>query len=117
MLRTFQAFQIAKEIYASCKLLRLPNFLRDQLLRASSSVALNLAEGSGKRTEKEQERFYSIAPGSLREVEAVLELENVFDRELLAKVDRLGAMLFSLSRKTVNRTVPKQQPPTDLKPP
>ncbi|MBI1859802.1 MAG: four helix bundle protein, partial [Deltaproteobacteria bacterium] len=67
MLSDFQAFQNSKALYLACKKLKLPLFLKDQLLRASSSVALNVAEGSGKWTGKDQKRFYSIAYGSLRE--------------------------------------------------
>jgi four helix bundle protein len=59
MLRNFKAYQLAKEHYWHCKELKLPSFLKDQLLRASSSVALTLAEGSGKRTPADQRRFYA----------------------------------------------------------
>jgi four helix bundle protein len=48
MLEKFTAFQIAKKCYWKCKTLKLPKFLQDQILRASSSIGLNLAEGSGK---------------------------------------------------------------------
>jgi len=47
MLQKFTAFQMAAQLYKKCKSLKLPRFLQEQLLRASSSVALNLAEGSG----------------------------------------------------------------------
>ncbi|MBS1963859.1 MAG: four helix bundle protein [Bdellovibrionales bacterium] len=98
MLQKFQAYQKAKEFHWACRTLRLTRFLRDQLLRASSSVALNLAEGSGKRTRAEQRRFYTIALGSLRECQAILELERIEDSNLSKRADELGAMVFSLSR-------------------
>lgn len=104
MLNKFIAFQKAKDLYRRCKHLRLPRFLQDQLLRASSSVALNLAEGSGKRTAPEQKRFYAIALGSLRECAAVLELEGIDDPDLKKLMDELGAILYALSRKTYNCT-------------
>jgi four helix bundle protein len=97
MLSKFLAYQIAKDIYRCCKPLRMRPFLYEQLIRSSSSIALNIAEGSGKRTEKNQGRFYSIALGSLRETQAILELEEIADKELLKKVDHLGAILFKLS--------------------
>ncbi len=81
-----------------CKSLKVPRFLREQLLRASSSVALNVAEGSGKRTPKDQSHFYTIALGSLRECQAILELERVDNPELKDLTNQLGAMLFKLSR-------------------
>ena len=107
MLEKFDAFQISKEFYWLCKELKLPKILQDQLTGASSSIALNLAEGSGKRTPKDQARFYSIALGSLRECQAILQLERVSDRQLQDHANRLGAMLFKLSKKalkTANKT-------------
>lgn len=101
MLEKFEAFQVAKEFYKLCKQLKIPRFLFDQLLRASSSVALNLAEGSGKRTPQDQRRFYAIAFGSLRECQAILELEEIVDPKIKELSNRLGAMLFKMSRKTV----------------
>lgn len=107
MLKNFYAFQVAKEFYWECKLLILPGYLKDQLLRASSSIALNLSEGSGKRTPADQRRFYANAYGSLRESQAILELERIIDPQVLRLADQLGAMLFTLSRKklpTENQT-------------
>lgn len=100
MLEKFEAFQLSKQFYKICKQLKLPRFLQDQLLRASSSIALNLAEGSGKRTPQDQRRFYAIAFGSLRECQSILELEEINQGELKDLSNRLGAMLFKLSRKS-----------------
>ncbi|MBM4319033.1 MAG: four helix bundle protein, partial [Deltaproteobacteria bacterium] len=38
--------------------------LRDQLRRASISTPVNIAEGSGKTKEPDQQRYYAIARGS-----------------------------------------------------
>ena len=74
-------------------------------MRASSSIALNIAEGSGKRTPKDQARFYAIALGSLRECQAILELEGIENPKIKDLSNQLGAILFKLSQpKTVNRT-------------
>jgi len=64
------------------KNLKTPIYLKDQLLRASSSVALNLAEGSAKQSRKDQARFYQIALGSLKESEAILILINFESSEI-----------------------------------
>ena len=109
MLNNFQTFQLAKKFHWACKDLKVSSFLRDQLLRASSSIALNAAEGSGKNTAREQSRYYSISLGSLRECQAILELENINDPMLINMADQLGAMLFSLSRLA---TKPKPQTET-----
>jgi four helix bundle protein len=73
----------------------------EQLLRASASIGLSLAEGSGKRTPADQRRFYSIALGSLRECQAILELEEVNDLELKDLGNQLGAILFKLSNRSI----------------
>ena len=48
--------------------------LRDQLLRAAESVALNIAEGAGRFGRDDKRRFYQIACGSAMECGAALEL-------------------------------------------
>jgi four helix bundle protein len=109
MLRNFRAYQLAKETYSACKAIKVAPFLRDQLMRASASVALNIAEGSGKRTPQDQRRFYSIALGSLRECEAILSLEEIKNPSLHRSMAQLGAILYTLTRnktasvKTQNR--------------
>jgi four helix bundle protein len=97
MLNDFVAYKLAKIHYQICKRLKLPNYLKNQLLRSSSSVALTIAEGSGKRTLPDQQRYYSMALGSLRECQAAIELENINHDELLDIQDQLGAILFKLS--------------------
>ncbi|SRR6266571_1740564 len=48
--------------------------LRDQLDRASVSIALNIAEGAGRFAPLDKARFYSIARGSATECGALLDL-------------------------------------------
>jgi four helix bundle protein len=47
---------------------------RDQLDRASTSIALNLAEGNGKFTSPDRCRFFDIARGSALECAAALDV-------------------------------------------
>ena len=47
---------------------------RDQLLRASQSITLNIAEGCGKLPSAERQRFLQIAGGSARECGAILDI-------------------------------------------
>ncbi|MBM4319259.1 MAG: four helix bundle protein [Deltaproteobacteria bacterium] len=47
--------------------------LRDQLRRASISTPVNIAEGSGKMKEPDQQRHYAIARGSAMECAALLD--------------------------------------------
>jgi four helix bundle protein len=48
--------------------------LRDQLERASVSIVLNIAEGSGRRARGDKAQFYAIARGSAMECAAILNL-------------------------------------------
>lgn len=68
--------------------------MKDQLLRASLSIVLNTAEGSGKTTQPEQRRFFSIALGSLRETQALLQILRQSEIAVLA--DQLGGHLYRL---------------------
>ena len=46
----------------------------DQIDRASTSVALNIAEGNGKSSKKDHNRFIEIARGSALECAACLDI-------------------------------------------
>ena len=46
----------------------------DQLIRASLSIVLNIAEGTGKNSKKEKKNYYTISRGSVYECVAVLQL-------------------------------------------
>ena len=95
-MKNFRCYQLAKDLYRSCKQLPLKGAQRDQILRASLSVCLNLAEGSAKQTPKERRRFYYIALGSQREVHAMLDLEDI--ETLVPTSDRLGASIYKLTQ-------------------
>ena len=95
-MKNFRCYQLAKDLYQACKELPVRGHQRDQLLRASLSVCLNLAEGSAKQTNKERRRFYFIALGSQREVHALLDLEGFTSLE--TKSDHLGASLYKLTQ-------------------
>jgi four helix bundle protein len=95
---SFRTLDLAKEFYASSKNHRLPPHLKDQFLRSSSSIALNLAEGNAKLSRKEKARFYEIAHGSFRESLTILDLEGIQDAQTRQIADRLGASLYKLTR-------------------
>jgi four helix bundle protein len=54
--------------------LRRMGALRDQLDRASVSIALNIAEGAGRRTRADKAHFFTVARGSATECAAMLEI-------------------------------------------
>ncbi|HUP56984.1 MAG TPA: four helix bundle protein [Bdellovibrionota bacterium] len=94
MLQNFRTHSLAVEFYQDCKRVALPAYGKDQLRRAAFSVALNLAEGYGRDSLKDRVRFYTIALGSLRECQSVIQLEDL--KQLSAKADHLGACLWKL---------------------
>ncbi len=78
---------------------KIPGPLKGQLQRAASSVALNLAEGWGRATPADRRRFFQIAFGSHREVQAIIQLEpDEFNEEERDILDPLAASVFKLLR-------------------
>jgi len=98
MLKNFRTYQLSLELYQLCQRIPLPYFLKDQLRRASSSICLNLAEGSAKPTVKDRKRFYSIAFGSLREVQSIIDMEPQKLNHLIEMSDHVAACLYKLTR-------------------
>jgi len=51
----------------------------DQWLRASQSIPLNIAEGSGKSTQADRRKFFEIACGSSLECAAIQDVLHAGD--------------------------------------
>ena len=96
-MKDFRCLGLAIELYKLSKKEKLKYSIKDQLLRASSSVALNLSEGNQRLGLKDRRRFFNIALTSLREVQCICELEEL--KGLGKKADQLGAMLYALNRR------------------
>ena len=77
-LETFDVYQVSLQACRGCASIvpSLSAILRDQLLRASSSVVLNVAEGFGSFSRGVKRRHYEIARGSATECIAVLDLAS-----------------------------------------
>ncbi len=95
--------------------------LRSQLGRASTSIPLNVAEGSGEFARAEKARFYRMARRSATESAAILEaLETVgFSRvELLVSgrtmLHEIIAMLTVMAKP--EHLKPKEEPPAGAGP-
>src|SRR5438105_1194469 len=95
MLQNFRTYQLALKLYEGCEKIRATHAIKDQLSRASLSIVLNIAEGTGKPSPKDQRRFYGIALGSLRETQAILQLLKHI--ELFKVSDEVGACLYRLT--------------------
>jgi len=76
--------------------------LARQLKRASSSVALNIAEGNGSRGRNRGARFHT-ALGSMRETLACVEVGQALGYiddlpDLARQIDRICGALYALAR-------------------
>ncbi len=92
--------------YRYCEALKGHRNAKDQLLRASQAMPLNIAEGNGKATDGDRLRYFEIARGSALEcgaIQDVLEVCGALSAEENAKakavLDRIVAMLTRLGRR------------------
>jgi len=90
--------------------------IRDQWIRASQSIPLNIAEGNGKTTEPDRRRFFEIARGSALEcaaIQDILEVAGILtttdNAERKRQLDRMAIMLSRLG----GRGYPREDSPTD----
>lgn len=96
-MKTFRTLELSEKFYHQTESLKLTGNLRDQLTRASSSIALNLSEGNAKPSLKEKRRYYQTACASLKECQTILRLGKIENEEINEKADFLGACLYKLS--------------------
>jgi four helix bundle protein len=96
MLNDFRCYQLSKQLYHGSLKLKFKGEVKDQLQRALLSICLNLCEGAGKATAKDRRRFFQMALGSTREVQALLDLHLVNSSSLNQLADRLGASIWQL---------------------
>lgn len=95
MIKNFRTYDLAVRLYRQLPAIEAPAHLKDQLGRAASSIVLNLAEGSAKPSKKERIRYYAIAFGSVREVQAISDL-IIFDKSIVETLDHLAACTYKL---------------------
>jgi four helix bundle protein len=95
-MKNFRTLELAVEFYGLAEKSEIKGNLRDQLLRAASSISLNLSEGNAKRTVNEKKRYYHTAYASSQECKTILRLAKVSESELNRVADHLGASLYKL---------------------
>lgn len=84
--------------------------LTSQMRRAAVSVPSNIAEGAGRRTDKEFIHYLSIAIGSLCELDTQLELSKRLhylneesNEKSLKQIDQCKALVFGLRKSIINK--------------
>lgn len=82
---------------------QLDSYLRDQLRRASISMVINIAEGSGKFSLADKRNFYTISRGSVYECVSLFDLlrdDGYVDQHVYqgfySKFETVSKMLFGL---------------------
>ena len=80
---------------------------RDQWLRAAQSIPLNIAEGNGKQSLKDKNRFFEIARGSALECASIHDVLRVCDaiddksnQQGKSELKRIVSMLTRLIQRT-----------------
>lgn len=102
-----EVYKKSKLFHASCKKIilenNLDNFVKDQLGRASFSVALNIAEGSGKFSKADRRNYFTIARASVFECIAVSDMlcdEKIITKaefdDLTVKATELSKILYAM---------------------
>lgn len=91
-------YQLAK------KLSGLNRHARDQLVRSSQSITQNIAEGNGKRSLVDRQRYFEISRGSAFECAATLDIlyccEAITSEERLTGKQLLHRIVCMLSKMT-----------------
>tara|TARA_R110002050_G_scaffold176927_1_gene309967 strand:- start:488 stop:832 length:345 start_codon:yes stop_codon:yes gene_type:complete len=92
-----------KKVYTFLLSNELDRSAKDQLRRASFSIMLNVAEGSGRFTKPDKRNFFIISRGSAFECVAIFDhlkdigsLSNEAFTHFYSDLDELSRMLFAM---------------------
>lgn len=100
-MKKFRTLELAIDFYDKAEQLSLVGHFKDQLMRASSSIALNLAEGNAKISVKEKKRFYQMSYASLKECQTIFQLIKNTDKNVEQAADQLGAHIYKLLKSDI----------------
>lgn len=95
-----------KKVSSALEDIKLDKIAYNQLRRASFSIMLNIAEGTGRYTNPDKRNFYVIARGSAFECVAIFdylqELEKIslkFYKEIYSDLEEISKMLFAMIKR------------------
>lgn len=105
--QNLDVYKKAKSFHLNCKRIILQNkldsYVKDQLGRASFSIILNIAEGSGKFSKPDRRNYFVTSRGSVFECVAILDIlseqhsiENQELNEMMLQADELSRMLYAM---------------------
>lgn len=105
--QNLNVYKKAKEFHHTAKSIitekELKSYEKDQLSRASFSIILNIAEGSGRFSYKDRKHFFIITRSSIFECIAILDVlrdNHVINQEEFEKLeemaDELSRILFTM---------------------
>jgi four helix bundle protein len=93
-------------ILSICSNLSVDKVILSQLKRASLSIPLNIAEGTGRYSNADRRNFYVVARGSAYECVAIFDIlkdrKNIsldLYNEFYKKAEELSMMLFAMIKK------------------
>src|SRR5690606_39642486 len=111
------AFALSQKVYQFLKLnSSIPNYLKHQFGRASLSIQLNIAEGSGKLSLRDRKNYLVTSRCSVLECASINELlfaeneiPNHFYHELKEGYDEISKMLFVMIKELEKKIVKMEQ--------
>jgi four helix bundle protein len=100
-------YQKAKAFHLNCKSIiqnnNLDRYVKDQFGRASFSIMLNIAEGSGKFSKRDRRNYFITSRASVFECVAILDIlseqgivEEAELKKLMMQADELSRILFAM---------------------
>jgi four helix bundle protein len=106
-------YKKSKLFHLECKNIILNNnldrYVKDQFGRASFSIILNVAEGSGKFSKLDRRNYFIVSRGSVFECVAILDIlseQGVIEqgelKRLMSLADELSRILFAMIKNLSN---------------
>jgi four helix bundle protein len=111
--QNLEVYKKAKSFHLQCieilKRNTVDRTTKDQLIRASFSIPLNIAEGSGRFSKPDRRNFFVISRGSVFECVSILDIlhdtetiETEKFQSMLVNADELSRILYTMIKNLSN---------------